>query len=165
MCRPPSRVAVDALEQTIRNHGTTTTLALLRPFPYLGSAHRVSSFRTSLHVSFRSSYLSVSTHFHVLITTSSSVFLSTWPNHLSLASLIFSLIPIILLKILISVLSRTSSSAFLSAQVSLPYIITGLMTVLLYCCFEHMAILLRTLFLTLPALHRRFFSCLDNLVL
>ena len=40
---------------------------------------------------FRSSYLSVSTHFHLLITTSSSVFLSTWPNHLSLASLIFSL--------------------------------------------------------------------------
>ena len=39
----------------------------------------------------QSSYLSVSTHFHVLITTSSSVFLSTWPNHLSLASLILSL--------------------------------------------------------------------------
>ena len=37
----------------------------------------------------RSSYISVSTHFHVLITTSSSVSLSTWPNHPSLASLIF----------------------------------------------------------------------------
>ena len=31
---------------------------------------------------FRSSYLSVSTHFHVLITTSSSVVLSALPNHL-----------------------------------------------------------------------------------
>ena len=74
-------------------------LLLLRPFPYLGSAHRV----FNLHVlpscassillliappQFRSSYLLVSTHFHVVITTSSSVFLSTWPNHLSLASLI-----------------------------------------------------------------------------
>ena len=77
---------------------------------------------------FRSSYLSVSTHFHVLITTSSSVFLSTWPNYLSLASLIFSLmfatpalalissflifsilfIPIIHFNILISVLSSKS---------------------------------------------------------
>ena len=40
---------------------------------------------------FWSSYLSVSTHFHVLITTSSAVFLSTCPNHLSLTSLFFSL--------------------------------------------------------------------------
>ena len=40
---------------------------------------------------FRSSYLSMSTYFHVLITTSSSVFLFTFPNHLSPASLIFSL--------------------------------------------------------------------------
>ena len=31
-------------------------------------------------------------HFHVLISTSSSVFLSTWPNHLSLASLNLSLV-------------------------------------------------------------------------
>ena len=30
--------------------------------------------------------------FHVLITTSSSVFLSTWPNHISLASLIVALL-------------------------------------------------------------------------
>ena len=72
----------------------------------------------------QSSYLSVSTHFYVLITTS-SVFLSTCPNHISLASLIFLLtfaipapalissflivsilfIPIIHLNILISVLS------------------------------------------------------------
>ena len=71
---------------------------------YLGSAHHVfkcffSLYSFLLHVfsynitppQFRSSYRSVSTHFHVLITTSSSVFLSTWPNHLSLASLIFSL--------------------------------------------------------------------------
>ena len=40
---------------------------------------------------FRSSYLSVSTHFHVLTTISYSAFLSIWPNHLSMASLIFSL--------------------------------------------------------------------------
>ena len=32
-----------------------------------------------------------STHFHVRITTSPSVFLATWPNHFSLASLIVSL--------------------------------------------------------------------------
>ena len=46
--------------------------------------------------------------------------------------LIFSIlfIPIIHLNILISVLSSKSCSAFLSAQVSLPYIRTGLMTVL-----------------------------------
>ena len=37
-----------------------------------------------------SSYHSVSTYLHVLVTTS-SVFLSTWPNHLSRATLIFSL--------------------------------------------------------------------------
>ena len=33
--------------------------------------------------------ISMSTHFHVLITTSSSVFLSTWSNHSSLSSLMF----------------------------------------------------------------------------
>ena len=36
--------------------------------------------------------LLTSSIFHVLITISSSVILSTWPNHLSLASLIFSLV-------------------------------------------------------------------------
>ena len=87
-------------------------------------------------------------HFHVLITASSSVFPSTRPNHISVASLIFSLmfttpahissfpifsilfIPIIHVNILISVLSSKFCSAFLSGQVSLPYIRTGLMTVL-----------------------------------
>ena len=66
---------------------------LPRPFPYLGSVHRVFDllrflylYSFLLHVfsynitppQFRSSYLSVSTYFHlnVLITTSSSVFLS-----------------------------------------------------------------------------------------
>ena len=40
--------------------------------------------------------------FHVLIITSASIFLSTWPNHLSLASLIFSLMfatPALALKV------------------------------------------------------------------
>ena len=79
-------------------------------FPYFGSSHEFSFsmfsgvvlllsvplslscvFSNITPPQFRSSYLSVSTDFHVLITTSSSVFLSTWPNHLSLASLIFSL--------------------------------------------------------------------------
>ena len=40
---------------------------------------------------FQSSHLSGSPHFHVLINTSTSVFLSTSPNHISLACLIFSL--------------------------------------------------------------------------
>ena len=40
---------------------------------------------------FRSSCLSESVHFHLLITTSSSIFLSTCSNHISFASLIFSL--------------------------------------------------------------------------
>ena len=80
-------------------------LLLLPPFPNLGPAHRVFnlhvlwscacfSFMSSCSVTppqFRPPYLSASTHFHVLITTSSSVFLSTWPNHLRVASLIFSL--------------------------------------------------------------------------
>ena len=59
------------------------TALLLRHFPYLWSAHHSTSFWPS--------YLSLSTHFHVVITISSSVFLSKWPNHHSLASLIFSL--------------------------------------------------------------------------
>ena len=59
------------------------TTLLLRHFPYLGLAHHSTSFWPS--------YLSLSTHFHVLITISSSVFLFTWPNHHTLASLIFSL--------------------------------------------------------------------------
>ena len=140
----------------------TIALFLLWPFPCLGSAHSFQFPRSPvfyffylhlflLHVfsrnitppQFRSSYLSVSTHFHVLITTSSSVFLSTRGNHLSLAPVIFSLmnstpvlvssllvfsilfIPIIHLNILISVLSSRFCSAFLSAQVSLPYITAG----------------------------------------
>ena len=68
----------------------------------------------------------------ILITTSSSVVLSTWPNHLSL---IFSLVFVTHAF----VLSSKSCSAFLRAQVSLPFIRTGLMTVLyilpLLACF------------------------------
>ena len=86
---------------------------------------------------FPPSYLSVASLFHLLIPKSSSVFLSTWPNHLSLASLIFHFmfatsaiahissflifsilfIPIIHLNILISVLSSKFCSAFPGAQV------------------------------------------------
>ena len=58
----------------------------------LGTPFSFVYFRTSLHLSFglpifRCPLTSI---LHVLITTSSSVFLSTWPNHLSVASLIFS---------------------------------------------------------------------------
>ena len=73
---------------------------------------------------FRTSHLFVSTHFHILITY--SLFPSSWPNHLSLTSLMFSLmfatpalahissflifsilfIPIIQLSILIFFLAR-----------------------------------------------------------
>ena len=61
---------------------------------------------------FRSSYLSVSTRFHLPCShyRISSVFLATWPNHLSLASLTLPHLP---------------SSACLCGKVSLPCIITG----------------------------------------
>ena len=88
-------------------------LLLLRPFHYLRSAHQVFNLHvlvlllsllvspevvsflvTSLHLSFglpifRCPPTSIFSSLHLL---SSSVFLSTCPNHLSLASLIFSLI-------------------------------------------------------------------------
>ena len=119
-------------------------------FSLFGVGHRVFNlhvlylysffFMSSYNITapqFRSSYLSVSTHFHlVVITTSSSIFLYTWPNpdnHISLASHIFSLrfatpalvlissflifsilfIPIIHLNILISVLSSINSLLFI----------------------------------------------------
>ena len=88
--------------------------SLLWPFPYLESAHQVFNLHvllscassiftnfslclfllTSLHFSFGLLTLRcpLTAIFHVLIATRSSVFLSTWPNHLSLTSLIFSLI-------------------------------------------------------------------------
>ena len=99
------------------------------------------SFRTtSLHLSFHLPIFQcpLTSIFHVLITTPSCVFLSTCPNHLSLTSLIVSLIyatpalalissflifsiifiiPIIHLNILISVLSSKPLSVFPSAQV------------------------------------------------
>ena len=96
-----------------------------------------SSLLLLLSVFISSSYpFLFSTHFHVLITTSCCVFLSTWPNHLSLASLIsllmfvtpalhcipsvviFSIlfIPIIHLNILNSVLSSKFCSAFVSVK-------------------------------------------------
>ena len=100
-------------------------------------------YLTSVHLSFGLIFrCPLTSIFHVLITTSSSVFLSTCPNHFSLASLIFSLlfatsalalissflifwiifIPIIHLNILISVLSSKFCSAFLSPEVSLSYV-------------------------------------------
>ena len=144
---------------------------ILRPFPIRGQ-RIVFSMSTisglvlllSLPCFFSMSFLITSPHlslgltifrceptfiFHVIITTSCSVFLSTWPNHLSLASLMFSLmcakpvvalmssflifsiliIPIIHLNIFISVLSSKFCSAFVSAHVSHPSIRTVLMTV------------------------------------
>ena len=100
----------------------------------------VSFFVTSLHLSFGCSFFRCPPiHLYIpcaiaLITTSSSVFLSTWSNHRSLASLIFPLmfatpalalissfmifsilfIPIIHLNILISVRSSKFCSSFLS---------------------------------------------------
>ena len=86
--------------------------------------------------------------FHFLIATSTSVFLSTCPNHLSFASLIFSRLHFPHLAFLLfllfcssqsslfpSAISTFSSlskfcSAFLGTQVSLPYIRPGLMMVL-----------------------------------
>ena len=67
---------------------------------------------------------------------------------------IFSILfnPIIHLNILISVLSSKSSSAFLSSQVSLTYIRTGLMTVLYTASSRIVGILLlHVLFLTFLA--------------
>ena len=78
----------------------------MRRCQILASAHRVFSvstfsdlvlllsllflifLRASLHLSFGLHIISMSTHFHVLVTTSFSPFSSPWPNHLSLASLI-----------------------------------------------------------------------------
>ena len=85
------------------------TYFLLQPFPYLGLALWVfiprspvfSLYSFLLHIfsyniappQFWSSYLSASTIFHFLITTFPLFFyLPTCPNHLSLSSLIFSLI-------------------------------------------------------------------------
>ena len=80
---------------------------------------------------FRSSYLSLSTHFHLLFTD--SVFLSTWPNHLRLASLIFSLMfsqpalalisSFLILSILFIPIIHLSAFSFLFflANVALPF--------------------------------------------
>ena len=104
---------------------------------------------------FRSSYLLVSTHFHVLITTYSSVILPTWPNHISLGSLIFSLmfatpalalipsflifsiifIPIIHLNILIYVISSKFCSPFSVPRAHLHTLEQVWCSNLIYCCF------------------------------
>ena len=87
-------------------------LLLLRSFPYLGSGSSSSHspyspvlcfftlysfllcfFSYNIHPpQYWSSCLAVLTHFHLLTITSSSVFLCTCPNRLSLAYLIFSLL-------------------------------------------------------------------------
>ena len=63
---------------------------------------------TLLHLSLWSSYLPLSTYFHVLITTSYSVFLFTWPNH---TSLIFSL-ALIYSVLIFSILLKTGNIEF-----------------------------------------------------
>ena len=133
-----------------RKTSTTCCQLLLRPFPYFAILVLLSFLFSPpciflyniTPLQFRSSYLSVFTHFHLLITTSSSFFLSTCPNHPSLASLIFSLmfatpalvlissflifsilfIPFIHPNILISVLSSKFCSDFLLLAY---YFITG----------------------------------------
>ena len=102
------------------------------------------------------------THVHVIITTSSSVFLSTWPNHPSIAYLIFTLVfataalarissflifSILFISIIhlnISVISSKFCSALLSA---------GLMTVLYAAALSIMGIILSY---TIPAFSRPF---------
>ena len=128
-------------------------ILLLRNFPYFVSAHRVSNIHVlrpvlfHFHVFLRPSLRLIfglpvfqcppTSIFHVL-TIYSSVFLSTWPNHVSLHSLfyvltyvchtchfalissflIFSILfmPIIHINILVSVLSSKFCSAFLTAM-------------------------------------------------
>ena len=125
-------------------------LSVCTPFSFM------SFLITSLHPSFGLPIFQCppTTIFQVLITTSSSVFLATWSNHLSHFSyfltyvchtclahissfLIFSIlfIPIIHLNILMSVLSRKLCSAFLRALVSLPYIRTDLLTLIYTAAF------------------------------
>ena len=123
---------------------------LLRTFPYFESAHRVGILKVlgssascpytpfsliyfRITPQFWPSSLSLSTHFYLLITISSSVFLST-SNHLRIASQMFSLmfattaidlissaplfsilfIPLTYIIIHISVLSSKTGSAFLT---------------------------------------------------
>ena len=101
----------EAFSDSRVNNRLNSIRLLLRSFPYLGSWHQVfnllvlrscassiftcfsfmSFLITSLHLGFglpifRCPPTSI---FDVLITKSSSGFLATWPNHLSLASLIF----------------------------------------------------------------------------
>ena len=95
---------------------------------------------TSLHLSFdiHNFRCPPATIFRVTITITYSAYLSTWPDHLSLASVLIStflrtsirFIPIIHINIIIYVLSSEFYRFFLSALVSLPYIITCLMAVL-----------------------------------
>ena len=108
--RVESNTVYRQLPNWISTGQESNRILLLRPFPYLGSAHRIFTPRSPVlcfyvysilsfvHVfsynitppQFRSSYLSVSTHFHVLITSSSSAFLSTCHNHASVSLLLFS---------------------------------------------------------------------------
>ena len=115
-------------------------LVFFGPFPYLGSAYRVFNLHvrrsgassiftcfsfvpfliTSLHLSFSlPTYRYPPTSiFHILITTPSSVRLSTWPNHLSLASLIVSLMFAPHLPLLLFLHSWYSHSSLFPSSIS-----------------------------------------------
>ena len=93
--RSDSTTALKSEEVCIRRSVPFTSCLLLRLFPYSCLAHRVFIRVYSYNIAppqFWSSYVSVSSPFHVHITSSSSVFLSTCPNHISIASLIVSII-------------------------------------------------------------------------
>ena len=108
-------------------------LILRRPFPYLGRRIEFSIFPLSgvvlllyfycfsfvslllpsLHLSFGLQLFPCppTSIFHELIDVSSSVFLSTWPNHLSIASLIVSLIFATSVSVSVSVLANNALPA------------------------------------------------------
>ena len=137
----------------------TLTSLLLRPFPYLGSMHQVvnlhflrscasSILLLLLHVfsynitppQFLSSCLSVPTHFHLpcshcYIFFSLSLHMASQLSHLCLPHLLSSVLIFSILFFPVStflflfVPASFDRAAFLSANVSPPYIRTGLMMV------------------------------------
>ena len=84
---PPSSFSLYMVGASSFHSPHSLVLCFFSLYPFL---LQVFSYNVAPH-QFWSSYVSVSTHFHLPITASSSVFLSTRPNSLSLASLIFSL--------------------------------------------------------------------------
>ena len=110
MCVRACEISGQTHHVTYTDIGDHILILLIRSFPYLGvGASRFHSplspvlcffylYMFLLYVfsynitppQFRSSYISVSIHFNILITTSSPVFLSTWSNRLSASSLLCS---------------------------------------------------------------------------